>query len=99
MILLDVLTRLDDQTASESYETKTVMSVSKIASQRLKNRVDTTSVLQDKLQKPKNTRQKARTDATRPSPEPPNRGARLWGSAIAEPRKREGAALPWPNPQ
>src|SRR5438270_767690 len=45
----DVLTCLDDQTISESYETRTVASVSKRPSQRLKNRIDTTSVYQEKL--------------------------------------------------
>src|SRR5438270_5052089 len=48
-ILFDVLTCLEDQTIPESYETRTVASVSKIASQRLKNRVDTTSVHREKL--------------------------------------------------
>src|SRR5436190_983015 len=52
-IPFDVLTYLEDQTISESYETRTVASVSKIASQRLKNRVDTTSVHREKLQKPR----------------------------------------------
>src|SRR5438045_3496042 len=52
-ISFDVLTCLDDQTISESYETKTVASVSKIAPQRLKNHIDMTSVLREKLQKPK----------------------------------------------
>src|SRR3954470_685716 len=53
MIFLDVLACLGDQTIPESYETRTVASVSKIASQRLKNRVDTTSVHREKLLKPK----------------------------------------------
>src|SRR4051812_4940009 len=37
---LDVLTCLDDQTTSESYETRTVVFVSKIASQRFENHID-----------------------------------------------------------
>src|SRR4051812_9709417 len=47
--LLDILACLKDQTIPESYETRAVASVSKIASQRLKNRIDTTSVHQEKL--------------------------------------------------
>src|SRR3954469_7001695 len=46
---LDVLTCLDDQTTSEPHETRTVVSVSKRPSQRLKNHIDTTSVHQEKL--------------------------------------------------
>src|SRR3954470_22436450 len=75
-ILGDVLTCLDDQTISESYETRTVASVSKIASQRLKNHVNTTSVLREKPRKTKEARPKGRTDDAWPTPEPPNRGAR-----------------------
>src|SRR3954462_10179619 len=50
-ILFDVLRCLEGQTTSESDETRTVASVSKIASQRFKNHIDTTSVLREKLQR------------------------------------------------
>src|SRR5436190_640369 len=49
---------------------------------------------------PKNQRirtQKGRNDDAWPSPEPPNWGARLRGSAIAEPRRQDGSAIPWPS--
>src|SRR3954465_7030029 len=98
MISLDVLPCLDDQTTSESYETRTVASVSKIASQRFKNCVDPTSVLREKPRKPKDAHAKGRNDDAWPSPEPPNGGARLWGSAIAEPRRQRGSAIQWPSP-
>src|SRR3954465_14458483 len=98
MIPFDVLTCLEGQTNSESYKTRTVVSVSKIASQRFKNRVDPTSVLQEKRRKPKDMHTKRRNDDAWPSPEPPNRGARLWGSTIAEPRKHKGSAMGWSSP-
>src|SRR4051812_31457838 len=44
-ISFDVSRCLEGQTTSESYETRTVMSVSKIASQRFENHIDATSVL------------------------------------------------------
>src|SRR4051812_5922404 len=56
MIPFDVSRCLEDQTTSESYETRTVASVSKRASQRSKNYIHTTSVLREKPQKPKDTR-------------------------------------------
>ena len=93
----DVLTCLEGQTTFESYETRTVASVSKIASQRFKNHVDRTSVIREKPRKPKDTRPKGRNDDAWPSPEPPNWGARLWGSAIAETRRRRSSAIPWPS--
>src|SRR3954465_15963740 len=83
----DVSRYLEGHTTSESNETRTVVSVSKIASQRFKNHIDRTSVLREKPQKPKDTRPKGRNDDAWPSPEPPNWGARLWGSAIAEPHR------------
>src|SRR5438445_386501 len=52
-ILLDFLPSLEGQTTFKSDETKTITSVSKRASQRCENRVDTTSVLQENLQKTK----------------------------------------------
>src|SRR5438270_246344 len=75
----------------------TIVSVSKIAPQRFKNRVDPTLVLREKPRKPKDTHTKRRNDDAWPSPEPPNWGARLWGSAIAKPRRRESSAIPWPS--
>src|SRR4051812_45409881 len=83
---------------SESYETRTVASVSKRASQRFENHLDLTSVLREKPQKPKRSRSKERTDDEWPTPEPPNRGARPCGSAMAEPCRRRGSAIPWPSP-
>src|SRR4051812_2880229 len=46
-IVLYVLPSLEGQTISESDETKFTMCVSKIASQRFKNRIDPTSVLRE----------------------------------------------------
>src|SRR4051812_23278813 len=88
---------LEGQTTSESNETRTIVPVSKIASQRFENHIDRTSVLREKPRKPKVTQGKGRNDDAWPSPEPPNWGARLWGSAIAEPRRRESSAILWPS--
>src|SRR5436190_2112475 len=96
-ILFDVSRCLEGQTTSESYETRTVASVSKIASQRFKNHIDRTSVLREKPRKPKDAHPKGRNDDAWPSPEPPSRGARLWGSAIAEPRRHRISAIQWPS--
>src|SRR5256886_2550558 len=98
-ISFDVSRCLEDQTTSKSYETRTVASVSKRASQRFKNHVDTTSVLREKPRKPKETRSKERTDDAWPTPEPPSRGARPCESAMAEPRRHRGSAIPWPSPR
>src|SRR5436189_108090 len=88
---------LESQTTSESNEIRTVVSVSKITSQRFENHIDRTSVLREKPRKPKDTHPKGRNDDAWPSPEPPNWGARLWGSAIAEPRRHRSSAIPWPS--
>src|SRR4051812_33204367 len=80
-ISFDVLRCLEGQTTSESYETRTVASVSKRASQRFKNHIDTTSVLRENPRKPKEARSKERTDDAWPTPEPPSRGARPWPGA------------------
>src|SRR3954471_6529622 len=85
MIVLDVSRCSEGQTTSESNETRTVVSASKIASQRFENHIDRTSMLREKPRKPKDTHPKGRNDDAWPSPEPPNWGARRWGSAIAEP--------------
>src|SRR3954468_12175586 len=69
MIPFDVLTCLEGQMNSESYETRTVVSVSKIASQQFKNRIDPTSVLREKPRKPKDARPKGRNDEAWASPE------------------------------
>src|SRR3954467_14067794 len=95
----DISRCLEDQTTSESYETRTVASVSKRASQRFENHLDPTSVLREKPRKPKETRSKERTDDEWPTPEPPNKGARPCGSAMAEPCRRRGSAIPWPSPR
>src|SRR5436190_18010613 len=94
----DVSRCLEGQTTSESYETRTVASVSKRASQRFENHLDTTSVLREKPRKLKETRSKERTDDAWPTPEPPNRGAWPWGSAMAEPRRHRVSAIQWPCP-
>src|SRR5436190_1851735 len=88
---------LEGQMTSESNETRTVVSVSKIASQRFRNHIDKTSVLREKPRKPKDTRPKRRNDDAWPSPEPPNWGARLWSSAMAEPRRHRISAIQWPS--
>src|SRR4051812_11435643 len=98
-ISFDVSRCLEGQTTSESYETRTVASVSKRASQRFENHIDPTSVLREKPRKPKETRSKERTDDAWPTPEPPSRGARPCGSAMAKPRRHRGSAIPWPSPR
>src|SRR3954467_8031232 len=65
---------------------------------RRENHIDTTSVLREKRQKPKEARSKKRIDGAWPTPEPPSRGARPCGLAMAEPRRRRGSAIPWPSP-
>src|SRR4051812_18917025 len=97
-ISFDISRCLEGQTTSESYKTRTVVFISKIASQRFENHVDTTSVLREKPRKPKEARSKERTDDAWPTPEPPSRGARPCGSAMAEPCRRRGSAIPWPSP-
>src|SRR2546430_2655756 len=96
-IFSDVSRCLEGQTTSESNETRTVVCVSKIASQRFRDHIDRASVLREKPQEPKNTRPKGRSDDAWPSPEPPSRGARLWGSAIAELHRHRGSAIQWPS--
>src|SRR3954468_3757526 len=71
MIPFDVSRCLEDQTTSESYETRTVVSVSKIASQRFKNHVHTTSVLREKPRKPKERAQKSEPTTPGRPPSPP----------------------------
>src|SRR5438045_4172989 len=103
MIPFDVLRCLEDQTTSESYETRTVVSVSKIASQRFKNHIDPTSVLREKPRKQKDTRRKGETTAHDRPPSPPagepGYGGRPWPSPAA-PRARPSHAraprvTPW----
>src|SRR5204863_8373910 len=75
-ISFDVSRCLEGQTTSESYETRTVASVSKRASQRFENQIDPTSVLREKHRKPKEARSKEiGRDAWRKR-EQPKRGAR-----------------------
>src|SRR2546430_1100141 len=70
-IPFDVSRCLEGQTTSESYETRTVVFVLKIASQRFENHVDTTSVLREKPRKPrKHAQQSEPTTPGRP-PSPP----------------------------
>src|SRR5436190_1936126 len=88
---------LEGQTTSESNETRTIVFVSMTASQPIKNHIDRTSMLREKPRKPKDTRPKGRNDDAWPSPEPPNWGGQLWGSAIAEPRRHRGSAITWPS--
>src|SRR5436190_354596 len=83
---------------SKSNETRTVMSVSKIASQRFKNHIDRTLVLREKPRKPKEARPKGRNDEAWLSPELPNWGARLWGSAIAQAHRQSTSATHLPCP-
>src|SRR5438270_483161 len=96
-MFFDVSTCLEGQTTSESYETRTVVSISKIASQWFKSRVDFKMGSAECRGKVKDARRKRRNDDAWPSPEPPNRGARLWGSAIDDPVFTKGrvADPPW----
>src|SRR3954462_1819703 len=70
-ISFDVSRCLEGQTTSESYETRTVVSVSKIALQRFKNRLHTTSVLREKPRKPKERAQKSEPTTNGRPPSPP----------------------------
>src|SRR5204863_446394 len=83
-ISFDVSRCLEGQTTSESYETRTVASVSKRDSQRFENHVDLTSVLREKPRKPKDTRRKGETTAHDRPPSPPagepGYGGRPWPS-------------------
>src|SRR5437588_345623 len=67
----DVSRCLEGQTTSESYETRTVASVSKRPSQRFKNRVHTTSVLREKPRKPRKRSQKSEPTLPGRPPSPP----------------------------
>src|SRR2546430_2446760 len=70
-ISFDVLRCLEGQTTSESYETRTVASVSKRASQRFKNHVHTTSVLREKPRNPRTRSQKSEPTTNGRPPSPP----------------------------
>src|SRR4051812_34375358 len=88
---------LEGQTTSESYETRTVVSVSKIASQRFENHVHTTSVLREKPRKPKERAQKSEPTTHGRPPSPPTgelgHGGRPWPSpADAGARPSHGRA-------
>src|SRR5947209_4273738 len=67
-VLLDVSPCMEGKTTLKSNETKSATCESKIAWQRLQNRLDPTSVLREKPRKPKDAQRKARTDATRGGP-------------------------------
>ena len=89
----DVLTCLEGQTTSEFYETRTVVSVSKIAPQRFKSCVDPTSVLREKPRKPKETH--VRRAKRRPMAEPPSSALAELGHSRA-PQARSSASQ-WPR--
>src|SRR5436190_16762770 len=74
----DVSRCLEGQTTSESYETRTVASVSKRASQRFKNHVDTTSVLREKPRKPRRHAQKSEPTTPGRPPSPPTGSSAMW---------------------
>src|SRR3954466_9551375 len=81
-VVFDVLSHLDDQTTFKLDETKSATSVSERASQRFKNHVDTTLVIQENSKKPKETGQR--------DPPTDQRGARRatpcpGGRLIADP--------------
>src|SRR5436189_302817 len=103
MIPFDISRCLEGQTTSESYETRTVASVSKRASQRFENHVDPTSVLREKPRKPKDTRRKSETTAHDRPPSPPagepGYGGQPWPSlAVTRARPSHGRAprvTPW----
>src|SRR2546430_1921333 len=85
------------RSTSESYETRTVASVSKRASQRFKNHDHTTSVLREKPRKPKGYAQKGEPTTPGRPPSPPTgelgHGGRPWPSlADTEARPSNGRA-------
>src|SRR3954465_14989553 len=93
----DVSRCLEGQTTSESYETRTVVSVSKIASQRFENHLHTTSVLREKPRRPRKHAQKSEPTTPGRPPSPPTgelgHGGRPWPSpADAEARPSHGRA-------
>src|SRR5438270_802300 len=96
-ILSDVSRCLEGQTTSESNETRTVVSLSKIPSQQRHKDNDRTSVLREKPRKQKDARPKRRNDEAWPNPELPNWGARPWSLAIAEPCRQISSAIQWPS--
>src|SRR5437588_387284 len=67
----DVSRCLEGQTTSESYETRTVASVSKRPSQRFKNHDHTSSVLREKPRKPRKRPQKGEPTLPGRPPSPP----------------------------
>src|SRR5438309_720823 len=85
MIPFDVLTCLEGQTNSESYETRTVVSVSKISSRSEESRVGKNWVFREKPRKSKDTRRKGETTA---HDRPPSLPARELGYG----------GRPWPSP-
>src|SRR5436189_302532 len=92
-ISFDVSRCFEGQTTSESYETRTVVFVSKIASQRFKNHVHTTSVLREKPQKPKERAQKS--EPTTPSRPPSPPAGEL--SHVGQPWPSPADAGAWPS--
>src|SRR5204862_348788 len=93
----DVSRCLESQTTSESYETRTVASVSKRASQRFENHDHTTSVLREKPRKPRKHAQKSEPTTLGRPPSPPTgelgHGGRPWPSiADTEARPSNGPA-------
>src|SRR5436190_1584633 len=96
-IPLDISRCLEGQTTSESYETRTVASVSKRASQLFKNHDHTTSVLREKPRKPRKHAQKSEPTTLGRPPSPPTgelgHGGRPWPSlADTEARPSNGRA-------
>src|SRR5436190_1010420 len=96
-IPFDVSKCLEGQTTSESYETRTVASVSRRASQRFKNHIHRTSVLREKPRKPKERAQKSEPTTLGRPPSPPTgelgHGGRPWPSlADTEARPSNGRA-------
>src|SRR5436189_4509021 len=75
----DVSRCLEGQTTSESYETRTVASVSRRPSQRFENHVHTSSVLREKPRKPRKRSQKSEQTLPGPPPNPPTREPRQVG--------------------
>src|SRR4051812_9289983 len=88
MVVLDVSPSLDSQITSKSEETQFIMSVAKRASQRLKNRVNTTSVLQEKPQKTKESKVKdpLQEKRGRPMSHHPPKGSATSRSPLVRPQ-------------
>src|SRR5436190_1895935 len=77
--LLYVSPSLEDQTTFKFDKTRTITTITKRASQRRKNHIDTMSALQEKPRKPKETGRNDEPTRRDCAPEPPPGGSAMGG--------------------